>query len=361
MDKVLMIGADVHDENVLTKFAVGQGAMAMRSFRNDRKGRQSMIRFFEDGAEGAGATRVVLAYEASGSGYGLRDELVAGGVECHVLAPSKIERSAKHRKAKTDEKDAERILELLRGFVLAGNRLPVVWVPDVETRDDREAVRARLDAVEKAAAVKVQVQMLLKRSGLEKPEGLGSNWMQGHRKWLARLAQEETYLRPGARAALDSLLRQLAALEAEMRRLDRELERLAADARHAPQMERLTALPGIGVLTALVFLTEMGNVLRFRNRRQIGAYVGLVPCSHESGEQADRKGHITRQGSSRLRKALCQATWSRIRYDARTRLLHERLVRRNPQKRKIAVVACMRQLAILLWHEAVRSAPPRAA
>jgi hypothetical protein len=48
---------------------------------------------------------------------------------------------------------------------------------------------------------------------------------------------------------------------------------------------------------------------------------------------------------------------SPIRYDTRTRLLHERLVRKNPQKEKIAVVACMRQLAILMWHQAVESVP----
>ena len=357
MEKVLMIGADVHDENVLTKFAVGRGAMAMRSFRNNRKGRQALIGFFQEWAAQVGATRIVFGYEASGSGYLLRDELVAAGIECHVLAPSKIERSPAQRRRKTDEKDAERILEVLRGFVLAGNRLPAVWVPDLQTRDDREAVRARVDVAEKATAVKAQIQMLLKRNGIEKPEGMGKNWMQDHRRWLAKLAGEESLLGSGARTALNSLLRQFEALEAERRSLDREIGQMGESPRYAPQVERLTALKGVGVLTALVFLTEMGNVLRFDNRRQVGAYVGLAPSSHESGAQSDRKGHITRQGSGRLRKALCQATWSRIRYDPRTRLLHERLVRKNPQKKKIVVVACMRQLAILMWHQAVESVP----
>jgi transposase len=84
---------DVHDEDVLTKFALGRGAMAMRSFRNNRAGRQAMVRFFQEWAAQVGATRIVFGYEASGSGYLLGDELVAAGVECHVLAPSKIERS----------------------------------------------------------------------------------------------------------------------------------------------------------------------------------------------------------------------------------------------------------------------------
>ena len=353
MDKVLLIGADVHDENVLTKFAVGRGAMATRSFRNNREGRQGLIRFFGEWAAQVRAQRLVFAYEASCCGYLLHDELVAAGSECYVLAPSKIERSPVQRRRQTDEKDAERILELLRGFVLAGNRLPAVWVPDLQTRDDREAVRARLDVGEKASTVKAQIQMLLKRGGMEKAEGVGGNWTQDHRQWLAGLGGEESPLGYGARTALNSLRRQLEALEAETRRLDRALEPLGESPRYAAQVEALTDLKGVRLLTALVFLTEMGNVLRFDNRRQVGAYVGLVPSSHESGEQADRKGHITRQGSARLRKVLCQAAWARIRHDAGTRLLHQRLVQKNPRKKKIAVVACMRQLAILMWHKTV--------
>jgi hypothetical protein len=124
MEKVLMIGADVHDENVLTKFAVGRGAMAMRSFRNNRKGRQPRIRFFQEWAERVRARRIVFGYEASCSGYVLRDELVAAGIECHVLTPSKMERSPTPRRRKTVERDAERVLEVRRGFVRAGNRLP---------------------------------------------------------------------------------------------------------------------------------------------------------------------------------------------------------------------------------------------
>jgi hypothetical protein len=60
MEKVLIIGADVHDENVLTKFAVGRGAMAMRCFRNNRAGRQAMVRFFQEWAAQVGATRIVF-------------------------------------------------------------------------------------------------------------------------------------------------------------------------------------------------------------------------------------------------------------------------------------------------------------
>lgn len=354
MENVLMIGADVHSRTILTKFAVGRGAAATRSFENRGAGREAMIQFFRERAGKWGARRISFAYEASGCGFVLHDGMAASGIECAVLAPSRMERSPMHRRRKTDEKDAQRVLDLVRGELLAGNPMPRVWIPDRTTRDDREVARARLDLGEKATKVKAQVQMLLTRYAVEKPEGMGTNWSQRHRQWVAELAAAEAPLAPGARCALQSLLRQLQDLEGEVARLDQALEELSKAPRYAAKVKAATALKGVGMLTALVFLTEMGDLRRFNNRRQIGAYVGLVPSSHESGEQADRKGHITRQGSARVRKVLCQASWSRIRCDRPTQLLHARLVKKNPNKKKIAVVACMRRLAILLWHKTVQ-------
>ena len=78
--------------------------------------------------------------------------------------------------------------------------------------------------------------------------------------------------------------------------------------------------------------------------------MGLTPSSDESGEHADRKGHITRVGSPSVRKILCQAAWSRVQHDKHEREFYLRLVAKNPKKKKIALVACMRRLAVRLWH-----------
>jgi hypothetical protein len=48
-----------------------------------------------------------------------------------------------------------------------------VWIPDAQTRDDRELVRLRLDLAEKSTGIKAQVQSLLKRNNLKRPEDLG--------------------------------------------------------------------------------------------------------------------------------------------------------------------------------------------
>lgn len=348
MTKYIMVGCDLHDETMLLMIAEGRGEAFKRSYRNTHSGHRAMIKALKEQARERRA-RVICAYEASGLGFDLHDELTEAGIKCHVLAPTKIARSVRQRRDKTDEKDARHILELLRAHVLAGNELPSVWVPDPQTRDDREIVRVRLDAAAKVTAVKNQVKALLKRGGLRKPSGLGKSWTRGYRAWLRGLLKEGSALAPGGRVGLASLLRQLEFLEKEVALLDGEVEKLESRKRYAGPSFAMRKLKGVGVLTAMVFLTEMGDLSRFGNRRQVGSYLGLVPSVSESGESGERKGHITHQGNSRVRAVLCQAVWSRVRSDPREEAVYNRIVRRNPNHKKIAVVAAMRRLAIRMW------------
>ena len=359
MAEFIMVACDLHDKTMVLKIARGREAAEKVTVRNTSDGRARLIEQLHERAQAAGEARVIFAYEASGQGFGLYDELTAAGFECHVLAPTKIARSTQHRQRKTDEQDAEQILQLLRGHVLAGNSLPTVWIPDIQTRDDRELVRARLDAAEKAVTIKVQIQSLLKRHRLSRPEQLKSAWTKKVSAWLQLLTQDPA-LGAGTRATLASLLRQWEFLEQEIERLEEDLAELACSPRYAAAVGELVKLQGVGLLTALVFLTEIGDLGRFANRRQIGAYLGLVPRSYESGAAGDRKGHITRQGSSRVRRALCQAVWSRIREEGVDHDAYQRLVERNPKHKKIAVVAAMRRLGVRMWHkaQAARSESP---
>jgi transposase len=355
MCKVIMIGCDLHDESMLLKVAEGRQGPETVVVKNTAHGRAGMIADLRRRAKKADGARLVFAYEASGQGFGLYDQLAAAGIECYVLAPTRIAHSQRQRSQKTDEKDALDLLELLRAHILAGNTLPKVWIPDAQTRDDRELVRMRLDVGEKITSLKTQVKSLLKHFVVRRPQGLGKSWTKAFRAWLSRdLAEsagpQRSPLAAGSRAALASLLRQLSALEEECERLDMEIVKLAWSPRYEERMLAVTKLCGVGVLTALVFLVELGDLSRFANRRQVAAYLGLAPSSHESGKTNDCKGHITHQGSSRVRKVLCQATWARIRYDCGERAAYERIQARNPKHKKIAVVASMRRLAIRMWH-----------
>jgi transposase len=257
-----------------------------------------------------------------------------------------MRKSRKDRKNKDDDRDAQLILETLRGHVLAGNELPSVWIPDGETRADRQTVRARLDLGHKLTGTKTQVQTLLKASRIRKPKEAGKGWTKPHRCWLNSLCMgDESW------PALATLLRQIEALEAEIVILDKEVKRLSESKRYSEAARALVEqIKGVGLLTAMVFLTEMGDLSRFANRQKVGAFLGLVPSSNESGENDDRKGHITREGSGRIRRVLCQASWARVVHDPGESEVYDRIVRRNPKHKKIAVVASMRRLGIRMWH-----------
>jgi transposase len=349
MKKHIFVGIDLGDKNSVARIAVDREKSERLGFINTRSGRERLFREVRRRIELAGDARVVMAYEASSCGFILHDEAESMGMECHVLAPTKMEKSVEQKKNKNDDRDADDVLEKLRGHVLAGNRLPKVWIPNSETRDDREVPRARLALSERQTQVKAQIQMLLKRHGLEKPSDLGTTRSKAYRQWLQSLSERES-VGWGTRNSLASLLRQLKDIEEEMENLDKLVQCLSQQPRNKPVVEALMKEKGVGLLTALVYRTEIGQASRFRRGRHVGKFVGLTPTSHESGQQGDRKGHITRQGPPRLRKMICQASWVHVRHDPQERQVYQRLVAKNPKKKKIALVAVMRRLSVRLWY-----------
>lgn len=355
MKQNIMVGCDLHDGTMVLRVAGANGKALGGVYSTGKKGRQEMFDALKAESKKAGGAAIYLAYEASGLGFTLYDEAVKEGIKCFVLAPSKIEKSVKQRKNKTDAKDAETLLELVKCHVLAGKKIPAIWIPDVELRDDRELMRERLELGEEAARIKTKIRSLLKRYEIKVPKETGKGWTKKTRSFLKKASDESVVLGPQGREMLRSLMRQLESLEKEIKALENGFKDLARKPRYQKPVEKLMELNGGGLLTALVFMTEMGVLERFKNRRQVGSYMGLAPSVDESGESGDRKGHITRHGSKRLRKVLCQAVWASIRHGGKEREFYDKLVEKNSNKKKIAVVASMRRLAVKMWHVGVAS------
>jgi transposase len=351
---------DLHQNKMMVGIATDRGQPRFREYDTDWKGgvprlvaRLHQLRERNPGSE------VWVAYEASGCGFGLADLMEEQGFRVAVLAPTNLPVTPRSRTNKTDKKDAIRILEVLRGHVLAGNRLPEVWIPPKELRDDREVVRRRLAAAEQLADVKNKIHGLLRRYGIARPASMASNWTKKHVRWLHSVVTE---LEWGAGRTLASLLRELEFHRGECAAMDREMNCLAASDRYRARVEALTAFKGVAPLTAMVFLTELGDLERFPNRRAFGNYLGLTPRSWESGEQTDRKGRISKQGPSRVRKVLNQAAWSLVRWDPDWKYRYAALMESAKRKKKAkgkrkAIVAVMRLLGISLWRAAREAGP----
>jgi transposase len=352
MTKVITVGCDLHDRSMLLKVGIGMEQPHEKSFVNDADGRLSMVEYLMQFARKNGSSRIVFVYEASGQGYGLYDLLRSYGIECYVLSPTHLPKTAKGKRLKTDARDAQMLFEQARGYVLAGNDLPIVWTPPQTLRDDRELVRFRLETAEACTRIKLQIFSMLKRYGKPTPHWFHKNrsWTRVFVKWLKEQADR---MPPVVSPVLHELIARFEILHQQITELDRHLRHLAKTPRYEQAVNRLRELPGVGLITALTFLTEMGDLSRFHNRREVAAYLGLCPSSFESGNADDRKGHITRQGPGRVRKVLCQAAWAAIRTDEATRATWLRIQGNKPGRSKKAVVAIMRKLAIVMWHRAL--------
>lgn len=350
MSKCIMIGCDLHDRSMLIRFSVGSSQPEQAVYQNDACGRKAMIWRLKRLAEKHGAERVVFAYEASGQGYGLSDLLHDHGIECHVLSPTHLPKTAKRAKQKTDPRDAQMLLEQVRGFVLAGNTLPVVWTPSQRLRDDRELVRARVDAADEMTRIKLQILSMLKRRGIAKPPWYTTRWSNRFVEWLHETAST---LDTVVASVLECHIARYELYCTEQKKLDKAIRRLSQTERYEVPCNQLRKLPGIGLLSAITFLTEMGDMFRFRNRREVAAYLGLCPASFESGESNDRKGRITRQGPARLRKILCQSAWVSLTHCPESSRTYHRIKAGKKNRTKKALVALMRRLAIKMWHRAV--------
>jgi transposase len=140
--------------------------------------------------------------------------------------------------------------------------------------------------------------------------------------------------------AMDEVNRQLAVV-------DRGLVEVAG---RDPVVQRLDTVPGVGPVTAIAYVATLDQVERFAGPHQVECYLGLVPREWSSGEQ-QRKGRITKAGSSRVRWLLVEAAWSIL----RSRKAHSQVLREWAERiavrrgRRTAVVAMARRLAGILY------------
>jgi hypothetical protein len=98
---------------------------------------------------------------------------------------------------------------------------------------------------------------------------------------------------------------------------------------------------------ALAIASRVGDISRFPSGRSLANFFGLTPGSRSSGE-TQRLGSITKEGSPQLRFLLVQLVLHVLRRDARMRAWFKRIKQRRGVK--IARVAVMRRLAVIMWH-----------
>lgn len=153
----------------------------------------------------------------------------------------------------------------------------------------------------------------------------------------------------GLREALLPLIEVIEQLTTRIREFDRKIEQLAED--RYPDTGALMQVCGVGSLTALAYILTLEDEQRFRHSRSVGAWLGLVPGQHDSGE-SQPQWHITKEGDPYLRRLLvgsAQYILGPFASDCDLRRHGLAIAARGgANAKKRAVVAVARKLAVLL-------------
>jgi transposase len=219
--------------------------------------------------------------------------------------------------------------------LLLENNFPRVWVPSPENRDLRQLLWHRHRMVQMRTRIMNQLRALAMNEGRRRKKKLWSD--------EGRAQLEKLLLAPRASRRRQDLLGLLDRMNPTIEALTAAIEQ---EARKRPEVLRLMTHPGVGPLTALAFVLIIGIPERFQCGKQIGSYVGLIPCEDSSASH-QRLGHITKQRSSLLRFLLVEAAQAAARWDADWRRRYMHLAMRR--KKSIAKVAMARRLAVRLY------------
>lgn len=139
----------------------------------------------------------------------------------------------------------------------------------------------------------------------------------------------------------------LKSLEAAKKELEKEaLERIAEDPQWQRVFQLAQTIPGVGPITALVLLAELGDARRFNRSRQFSAFVGLSPQITQSGTSVRKRTRLCKIGNARTRQALFLAAMAAVRKENDLSRVYHRLVDAG-KPRMVALGAVMRKLLLI--------------
>lgn len=291
---------------------------------------------------------VASCYEAGRDGFWIHRALTEMGFDNVVVDPSSIEVDRRQRRAKTDRLDASKLVQQLIRHEERGDRLRTVRVPSLADEDARRCSR-ELERLKKERTGHVtRIRALLALHGIKT-------------KVTARFTKLVGILQTASGTALPEHLR--AEIERESERLDlvkehvRTLEKardaeVEAKASKAAQMAgQLLSLRGLGMVVSTVCAYELFAWRKYKNRREVGASVGLTGTPFASGT-VNREQGISKAGNRHVRAVLIEAAWAWLRYQPESALAlwyADRFGSNGARQRRVGIVAVARRLLIALW------------
>lgn len=292
------IGIDAHKESneLASAFTGRANAELIGKVSADLNRTITAIRKFQK-KHGLAKEQIHICYEAGPTGFVLARRLIHLGYDCIVVAPSKIPEKPGDR-VKTDRRDARKLARLHRS-----GELTAVHIPDMEDEVIRDVCRGRTDAVQELKRTKQQLSGFLLRNGY-RYSGT-TNWTEAHMRYLRELVMGHR----AQKMVLEEYLLRIDASQAQVVRIENQMELLLGPWSRRPFVEALMGFRGFKTTAGMVLTAEVGDFRRFDHPRRLMAFLGLVPTENTTGSRR-RQGPITKCGNSHARWMLVESAAS---------------------------------------------------
>lgn len=265
-------------------------------------------------------------YEAGFCGFWPHRELLQEGINNIVVNPADVPGMDKEKKNKSDKVDCRKLCRGLRNGDLKG-----IFVPDRVILEDRELVRLRAKLVRDIRRCKCRIKGMLNFYGFNIPS---SGWSNA---FINRLKELE-FNTPLGRFALRILIQELEHISDLKKQVATQIRSLMKHERYGGPIKLLFTIPGIGLITAMTFLTEVGDTSRFSRLDQLCNYIGLVPTLHGSGDTL-HVGSLTPRKNTHILTLLIESAWTAVGKDPALMHTYHKLCSRMKSQEAIIRIA----------------------
>ena len=308
-------------------------------------------------------TPVVSCYEAGRDGFWLDRCLHHHGIDNLIIDSASIEQNRRRKHVKTDRIDARKMVRMLcRWHGGEKDVFRTVCVPSEEDEDRRHLHRELKTLRGNRNRAVNRIRAVLAELGLDSQVRLDAGftaWIEGVTLWNGKPVP------PGARARLQRQFLRLRNLNVEIAELEKvRRDRIRTeDSPQARQVRKLLGLKAIGATSSWLLVGEVFGWRRFKSRRQLASFTGLVGAPFDSGDTRRDQG-ITKAGNRWVRSVLIEVAWMWLRYQpdsALSRWYFRRFGGPGKRMKKIGIVALARKLVIALWRYLEKGIPPEGA
>jgi transposase len=337
-DKTIFVGIDVHKKDwQVATFCEG---MALGNHRM-KADRDQLIRHLMRRYPKASLRCV---YESCAWGFELQRQLKAAGIGCIVAHAADVPGSNKEFFNKDDTNDAMRLARHFAAGLIHG-----IYIPQEEIQKHRNLIRFRKKLVHDLSRSRNRLKSLLKYQGIIIPEQFdNANWSNNFLKWINEQAEQDILLRD----TIWLMLEQIKQLRQLLLKAERKVRELVRDKRYNRQARLLMSIPGIGCVTAMLFLLEIGDIRRFKCFDQLNSFVGFYPGTSSSGER-NRDTGLSFRRHNQLRTHLVEASWQLLRRDPAMMEFYQQLIKKMKGSEAIIRIArkLLRRMRAILLNE----------